>query len=115
MPENGIVKLLSNLPGPRLVCDTPHMNTPSANRYTHHRIPAEIIAPKARTGPLAIGERRTQGFTPPGHVQCFLLACGLIAQYFRPRHHLLPAARYRREMRQRFLTWRDIMSLPTPA
>jgi hypothetical protein len=35
---------LSDLSSPRSVCDTRHMNTPSPNRYKHHRFPAEIIS-----------------------------------------------------------------------
>jgi putative transposase len=49
-------------------------------------------------------ERRMQGFQSPSHAQRFLSAYGPIAQHFRPRRHLLPAAKYRREMQQRFLT-----------
>jgi putative transposase len=60
-------------------------------------------------------ERRMQGFKSPGHAQRFLSAYGPIAQHFRLRRHLLPAAKYRREMQQRFLTWQDITSLPTAA
>ena len=40
-------------------------------------------------------ERRMQGFKSPGHAQRFLAAYGPIVQYFRPRHHLLPAPVYR--------------------
>jgi len=47
-------------------------------------------------------EYRMQGFTSPGHAQRFLSAYGPIAQHFRPRRHLLSAAKYRKEMRQRF-------------
>jgi putative transposase len=60
-------------------------------------------------------ERRMQGFKSPGHAQRFLAAYRPIAQHFRPRRHLLPAAKYRHEMQQRFLTWRAITSLPTAA
>jgi putative transposase len=60
-------------------------------------------------------ERRMQSFKSPGHAQHFLSAYGPIAQHFRPRRHLLPAATYRREMQPRFLTWQDITSLPTVA
>jgi putative transposase len=60
-------------------------------------------------------ERRLQGFKSPGHAQRFLSAYGPIAQHFRPRRHLLPAAAYRRELGQRFRTWQDITSLPTAA
>jgi putative transposase len=60
-------------------------------------------------------ERRMQGFKSPGQAQRFLSAYGPIAQHFRPRRHLLPAAQYRREMQQRFLTWQDITRLSTAA
>jgi putative transposase len=60
-------------------------------------------------------ERRMQGFKSPGHAQRFLAAYGPIAQYFRPRRHLLPAPVYRQAMRQRFHTWQEVTSLPTAA
>jgi putative transposase len=53
-------------------------------------------------------ERRMQGFKSPGHAQRFLSAYGLIASYFRPRRHRLPAPEYRQEMAQRFQSWREI-------
>jgi putative transposase len=53
-------------------------------------------------------EHRMQGFKSPGHAQRFLSAYGPIAQHFRPRRHLLSAADYRREMRQRFESWADV-------
>src|SRR5713101_2405537 len=53
-------------------------------------------------------ERRMQGFKSPGHAQRFLSAYGPIAQHFRPRRHLLPAAEYREEMRRRFESWTEI-------
>ena len=40
----GVVNLVSGLPDAHLVCDTHPMSTPSANRYKHHRFPAEIIS-----------------------------------------------------------------------
>src|SRR5262247_3590047 len=42
-------------------------------------------------------ERRMQGFKSAGHAQRFLAAYGPIAQHFRLRRHLLPAAMYRDE------------------
>jgi putative transposase len=53
-------------------------------------------------------ERRMQGFKSPGHVQRFLAAYGLIAQYFRPRRHRLSALEYRQEMAQRFQSWHEV-------
>src|SRR5918999_4609800 len=58
-------------------------------------------------------ERRMQGFKSPGQAQRFLAAYGPIAQHFRPRRYLLPAATYRREMGNRFHTWQAITSLST--
>jgi hypothetical protein len=46
-------------------------------------------------------ERRMQGFKSAGHAQRFLSAYGPIAQHFRPRRHLLSAAEYRQEMKNR--------------
>jgi putative transposase len=53
-------------------------------------------------------ERRMQRFKSPGHAQRFLSAYGPIAQHFRPRRHLLSAADYRQEMRNRFESWAEI-------
>jgi putative transposase len=53
-------------------------------------------------------EYRMQGFKSAGHAQRFLAAYGPIAQHFRPRRHLLSAAAYRQEMRQRFASWAEV-------
>jgi putative transposase len=53
-------------------------------------------------------ERRMQGFKFHGHAQRFLSAYGPIAQYFRPRRHLLSASEYREEMGNRFERWAEI-------
>src|SRR5215468_3480417 len=53
-------------------------------------------------------ERRMQGFKSAGHAQRFLSAYGPIAQHFRPRRHLLSAADYRQEMRERFASWAEV-------
>ena len=42
-PPSVFVNLLSGLSRARLVCHTRGMNTPSINRYKHHRFPVEII------------------------------------------------------------------------
>ena len=52
-------------------------------------------------------ERRLQGFKSPGHAQRFLAAYGPIAQYFRPRRHLLLASAYRQEMSDRLTGWAE--------
>src|SRR5262249_27597237 len=51
---------------------------------------------------------RMQGFKSAGHAQRFLSAYGPIAQHFRPRRHLLSAAEYRQEMKNRFESWAEI-------
>jgi putative transposase len=60
-------------------------------------------------------ERRMQGFKSPGHAPHFLAAYGPIAQYFRPRRHLLPAPVYRQEMQHRFHPWQELITLPIAA
>jgi len=55
-------------------------------------------------------ERRMQRFKSPGQAQRFLAAYGPIAQHFRPRRHQLSAPAYRREMGNRFRSWREITS-----
>jgi putative transposase len=60
-------------------------------------------------------ERRMQGFKSPGHAQRFLSAYGPIAQHFRPRRHLLSAHDYRREMAQRFQSWREVTGMAIAA
>jgi putative transposase len=60
-------------------------------------------------------EQRMGRFKSPGHAQRFLAAYGLIASHFRPRRHQLSSPVYRKEMRQRFLTWREITGLPMAA
>jgi putative transposase len=56
-----------------------------------------------------------QGFKSAGHAQRFLAAYGPIAQYFRPRRHLLPGLIYREEMRQRFQNWQEVTSMAAAA
>src|SRR5262245_41032907 len=53
-------------------------------------------------------EYRMQGFKSAGHAQRFLSASGPMAQHFRPRRHLLSAAEYRQEMKNRFESWAEI-------
>jgi putative transposase len=60
-------------------------------------------------------ERRLQGFKSAGHAQWFLSAYGPIAQRFRPRPHRLSAPDYCQEMRRRFDTWQELITLPTAA
>jgi putative transposase len=54
-------------------------------------------------------------FRSPGGAQRFLSAFSGISPHFRPRRHLLPAEEYRREMNTRFITWNEIVALPTAA
>ena len=51
---------------------------------------------------------RRQGVKAAGHAPRFLAASGPIARHFRPRQHLLSAAAYRAEMRNRFERWAEI-------
>jgi putative transposase len=60
-------------------------------------------------------ERRMQGFKSAGHAQRFLSVYGPIAQHFRPRRHRLSASAHRQEMRRRFDTWQELITLPTTA
>jgi putative transposase len=60
-------------------------------------------------------ERRMQGFKSPGQAQRFLAAYGPITQHFRPRRHRFSAPEHRREMTQRFETWREITGTPMAA
>jgi putative transposase len=60
-------------------------------------------------------ERRMQRFKSAGHAQRFLSAFGPIFQHFRPRRHLLSAAEYRNEMRNRFESWAEITGTKQPA
>jgi putative transposase len=60
-------------------------------------------------------ERRLQGFKSPGHAQRFLAAYGPITQHFRPRRHRLSAYDYRREMAQRFQSWREVTGIAIAA
>jgi putative transposase len=60
-------------------------------------------------------ERRMQGFKSAGHAQRFLSAYGPIAQHFRPRRHLLSAADYRQEMRNRFESWAEMTGMEQAA
>jgi putative transposase len=60
-------------------------------------------------------ERRMQGFKSPAHAQRFLAAYGPIAHHFRLRRHRLSAHNYRREMAQRFQSWREVTSMAIAA
>ena len=53
-------------------------------------------------------ERAMKRFTSAGHAQRFLSAFSGISPHFRPRRHRLTAGDYRREMTDRFTTWRLI-------
>ena len=51
-------------------------------------------------------ERQMQRFKSPGQAQRFLSAHAMIYGHFRPRRHLMTAARYRRARAEAFRTWR---------
>ena len=53
-------------------------------------------------------ERRMKRFKSPEHAQRFLEVQGIVAQHFRPKRHLLRAARYRRERERRFRVWQEV-------
>jgi putative transposase len=52
-------------------------------------------------------ERRMQRFKSPGQAQRFLSSHGMIHGHFRPRRHLMTAARYRRARAEAFRVWRQ--------
>ena len=71
------------------------------SRYLNHR---GENSPR----PTRQREYRMQGCKSTGHAQRFLAAYGPIAQYFRPRRHLLSASAYREAMRNRCESWAEI-------
>ena len=48
-----------------------------------------------------------QRFKSPGHAQRFLSCHAMIYGHFRPRRHLMTAARYRRARAEAFRVWRE--------
>ena len=52
-------------------------------------------------------ERQMQRFKSPGQAQQFLSAHAMIYGHFRPRRHLMTAARYRRTRAKAFRVWRQ--------
>ena len=52
-------------------------------------------------------ERQMQRFKSPEQAQRFLSAHGMIYGHFRPRRHLMTAARYRRARAKAFRIWRQ--------
>src|SRR3712207_1353241 len=52
-------------------------------------------------------ERQMQRFKSPGQAQRFLSAHAMIYGHFRPRRHLMSAARYRRARAEAFRVWRQ--------
>jgi putative transposase len=55
-------------------------------------------------------ERRMKRFKSPDHAQRFLEVHGILAAHFRPKRHLLSAARFQAERQNRFETWREIIA-----
>jgi putative transposase len=55
-------------------------------------------------------ERRMKRFKSAEHAQRFLEVHGILAAHFRPKRHLLSAARYRAERQNRFDTWRQTIA-----
>jgi putative transposase len=60
-------------------------------------------------------ERRMQRFKSPGQAQRFLSAHAMIYGHFRPRRHLMAAARYRRARAEAFRIWRQETCVRTAA
>jgi putative transposase len=56
--------------------------------------------------PTRTRERAMKRFTSPGHAQRFLSTFSGISPHFQTHHHLLHAQEYRREMTNRFSTWK---------
>jgi putative transposase len=52
-------------------------------------------------------ERQMQRFKSPGQAQRFLSSHAMIYGHFRPRRHLMTAARYRRARAEAFRVWRE--------
>jgi hypothetical protein len=49
-------------------------------------------------------------FKSPEHAQRFLEVHDILAAHFRPKRHLLSAAQYQAERKNRFETWREIIA-----
>jgi len=60
-------------------------------------------------------ERRMKRFKSPEHAQRFLEVQGIVAEHFRPKRHLLNAARYRIERDRRFEVWHEVKHLSAAA
>jgi putative transposase len=54
-------------------------------------------------------------FASPGHAQRFLSAFSGIFPHLRPGRHRLGAKQYRREMADRFTTWKEVTGTATAA
>ncbi len=65
--------------------------------------------------PTRVREKVMRWFKSARHAQRFLSAFSIISSDFRPRRHLLTAARYRGEMRMRFATWNEVSCLQMAA
>ncbi|MCU1291191.1 MAG: transposase [Bryobacterales bacterium] len=53
-------------------------------------------------------ERRMKRFKSPEHAQRFLEIHDVLAAHFRPKRHLLSAAQYQAERKNRFETWQQV-------
>ena len=65
--------------------------------------------------PTRLRERVMRRFKSAGQAQRFLSAFGIISQHFRPKRHLLTAKQSRDEMKLRFATWQEVVSIPSAA
>ncbi len=65
--------------------------------------------------PTRARERRMQRFKSPDQAQRFLSSHAMIHGHFRPRRHLMTAARYRRARAEAFRVWRQETCVQTAA
>jgi putative transposase len=61
--------------------------------------------------PVRKRERVLQRFKSAEHAQRFLEPFSAVCNQFRPRRHRLSAQQYRKIMRDRFATWREVVRL----
>lgn len=72
------------------------------------RVPVSTTGVRTRIARRVSVSGACKSLSHQGHAQRFLSAYGPIAQYFRPRRHLLSGSAYRDEMRHRFESWAEM-------
>jgi putative transposase len=65
--------------------------------------------------PTRLRERVMRRFKSAGHAQRFLSAFEIVSQQFRPKRHQLTAKQNRDEMKLRFVTWQEVVSIASAA